>query len=149
MDSIIRGAVVYLVLLLVFRIAGRRTLQETTTFDLVLLLIISESIQQAMIDSDNSITNAVLVVIALVGLDVLLSIVKQRSPRLESLLDGHPVVVIRDGEIERKRLDKERVDEADILAAAREAHGLERLDQIKYAVIERSGQITIVPREQK
>ena len=73
MDSVIRGAVVYLFVLLIFRIAGKRALSEVTTFDLVLTLIISEAIQQALIDSDNSITNAFLILVTQVGLDVLFS----------------------------------------------------------------------------
>lgn len=146
MDSIFRGAFIYVFLLVVFRVAGKRTLTQATTFDFVLLLIISESIQQAMIDTDNSVINAVLIVITLVGLDITLSLWKQRSKRLEQIVDGCPLVIIEDGAVHRRRLQMERVDEEDILSAARELHGLERMEQIKYAVIERGGRITIIPR---
>ena len=146
MDSVIRGFAVYAFLLLVFRIAGKRTLNQITTFDVVLLLIISESIQQAMIDTDNSVTNAFLLVITLIGLDIALSVVKRRSTRLGRLLDGTPILVVEDGRMHRERMAKERIDEADILSAARELHGLERLDQIKHAVVEVSGRITVIPK---
>ena len=146
MDSVIRGLAVYFFLFLVFRVAGKRTLSQMTTFDFVLLLIISESIQQAMIDTDNSVTNAFLLVITLVGVDVALSVVKQRSRRIAGLLDPTPVVIIEDGRVLRDRLSKERIDEGEILSAAREQQGLERLDQIKYAVVEQSGHITVVPK---
>lgn len=144
MESITRGLVVYLFLLLVFRLAGKRSLSETSSFDLVLLLIISETIQQAMVDSDNSLTNAGLLVLTLVSADVFLSVIKQRSPLLDQWLEGVPVVVLKDGQLVKEHADSERVDEADILEAAREQRGLERLDQIKFAVLERGGKITVV-----
>ncbi|HET7584280.1 MAG TPA: YetF domain-containing protein [Gemmatimonadaceae bacterium] len=147
MDTMLRGAAIYVFLLIVFRVAGKRTLTQITTFDFVLLLIISEAVQQSLIATDNSLTNAVMLVLTLVGLDILLSLVKQRVPRLERLMEGAPVVIVEDGMLHRDRMAKERVDEADILAAARERQGLARLDQIAYAVVERSGGITIVPRK--
>jgi uncharacterized membrane protein YcaP (DUF421 family) len=146
MDSVIRAAAVYFLLLLVFRLAGNRSIGQITAFDFVLLLIISEAIQQAMITHDYSMTNAFLIVVTLVGLDIMMSLWKQRSERIEKILDGLPVVLIENGMTHPKTMKKERVDESDILAAARELHGLERLDQIKHAVVESSGGITIVPK---
>lgn len=146
MDTIIRGAVVYLFLLVLFRLSGQRALAQVTTFDFVLLLIISEASQQALIGNDNSMTHAALVVMTLVGLNVVLSVVKQRSKRIERILEDIPLLLVDDGQLLRKRMDKVRVDEEDILSAARQRQGLERLDQIKYAVLERSGDITIIAR---
>ena len=146
MDSVLRAAAVYFLLLLVFRLAGNRSIGQITAFDFVLLLIISEAIQQAMITDDYSITNAFLLVVTLVGLDIMMSLWKQRSERVEKILDGLPVLLIENGKKHSKTMKKERVDESDILAAARELHGLERLDQIKHAVVESSGGITIVPK---
>ena len=146
MDAVIRGAVVYLFLLVLFRLSGQRALAQITTFDFVLLLIISEASQQALIGNDNSMTHAALVVTTLVGLNILLSVIKQRSKRLEKILEDVPLVLVDDGKPLRERMDKVRVDEDDILEAARACQGLERLDQIKYAVLERSGDITIVPQ---
>ena len=147
MDSVLRGLLVYVFLLAIFRLAGKRTLSEATTFDLVLLLIISETTQQAMIDDDHSMTNGLLLILTLVGSSIVLSLLKQRVPALEKLLDGVPLVIIEDGKMHKDRMDKERVDEEDILEAARSLQGLERIDQIKYAVVERSGDISIVPKE--
>jgi uncharacterized membrane protein YcaP (DUF421 family) len=148
-DSIIRALVVYAFLLLIFRISGKRTLSQITTFDAVLVLIISESIQQALIDNDNSLTNAFLLVITLVGLDILMSVLKQRSPSVAKYLEGTPVVVIERGRPHRDRMEKERVDEAEILSSAREHEGLARLDEIDYAVVEQSGKITVVPKKSR
>jgi uncharacterized membrane protein YcaP (DUF421 family) len=147
MDAIVRAVVIYFFLLIVFRLAGKRTLSETTNFELVLLLIISEVTQEAMVDDDHSMTNAILLILTLVGTSVVLLMLKQRFPNLEKWLDGTSVVIIEDGKMHKDRMDKLRVDEEDILEAARGSQGLERLDQIKYAVVERSGQITIVPNK--
>jgi uncharacterized membrane protein YcaP (DUF421 family) len=146
MDSILRAVAIYAFLLVVLRVAGKRTLAQMTSFDFILIVIISEAVQQGLIDDDNSMTNAFLLVITLIGLDVALSLVKQRLPRVDQLLDGVPVIVLENGRPLRDRMAKARVDEADILHAARELQGLERLDQIKYAVLERSGGITIIPK---
>ena len=135
MESVLRGLVVYGFLLLIFRIAGKRTLSENTNFDLVLLLIISETTQQAMVDHDHSITNGFLLIMTLVGASIGLSLLKQRFPALEQWLEGTPLVIVEDGKVLRDRMDKTRVEEADILEAARSLQGLERLEQIKYAVV--------------
>lgn len=145
MDSIIRAAAVYLFLLVLFRLSGQRALAQITTFDFVLLLIISEAAQQALIGDDNSMTHGALLVLTLVGINIALSLIKQRFKGIERLLEDAPLVLVEDGRTLQDRMDKVRVDEGDILEAARERHGLERLEQIKYAVLERDGAISIVP----
>ena len=147
MDTIIRGVTVYLLLLLIFRIAGKRSLAQITTFDFVLTLIISETVQEAMVDSDRSLTNAFLLVVTLVGLSILMSLLKQRFNGLQHWLEDTPVVVMEEGRLHERRMDKERVDAADILEAGRSQEGLPRLDQIRYAVVEKNGTITVVPKE--
>ena len=146
MEAVFRAVSVYLFLLVVFRIAGKRTLSETTSFDLVLLLIISETTQQAMVDGDHSMTNAALLIVTLVGVDILLSFIKQWSPAADAWLDGLPLIIARQGKTIDDRMQRERVDEADIMEAAREKFGAESLEDIQYAVLERHGDITIIPR---
>lgn len=148
MDSVLRALVVYGFLLVVFRAAGKRSVAEITTFDFVLLLIISEAVQEALIDGDASMTNAFVLILTLVGADILISVLKQRWRGFDRIVDGSPLVVMADGELLHERMRKARVDEADILSAARATHGLERLDQIKFAVLERNGGISIVPKSQ-
>jgi uncharacterized membrane protein YcaP (DUF421 family) len=147
MDSVVRAAVVYLTLLLLFRIVGKRTLAETGAFDFVLLLIIAEATQQAMIDDDNSMTNAFLIIVTLLALNVGFSLLKQRLPLVDRLIDDVPVLIVVDGNLLKDRMDRARIDERDILQAARETQGLARLDQIQYAVLERDGGISVVPKE--
>jgi uncharacterized membrane protein YcaP (DUF421 family) len=146
MESVIRGFAVYMILLVLFRLSGRRTLSSMTSFDLVLTLIVSEAIQQALIDDDNSLTNGVLVVVTLVLCDIGMSLLKQRSQRVHKLVDGVPTIIVDNGRPLSEIMARARVDEADVLAAARELRGLSRMDQIQYAVLESSGTITIVPK---
>ncbi|HJU65441.1 MAG TPA: YetF domain-containing protein [Gemmatimonadaceae bacterium] len=145
MDSVVRALIVYLFLLVVFRLSGKRSLAEVTPFDAVLLLIISEAIQQALIDNDNSLTNALVIVVTLVGIDVALSLLKQHSRKANQILDGSPVIIVENGELHHERMSKERVDANDVLEAARSSHGLERMNQVKHAVLEANGNITVVP----
>jgi uncharacterized membrane protein YcaP (DUF421 family) len=146
MDSVLRGALVYVVLLVLFRIAGKRSLAEITSFDLVLLLIISEATQDALIDGDHSMTNAFLVIVTLIVLNVAFSLVSQRWKAFDKLTEGVPLVIAEEGRLLDDRMKKERVSEDEVLEAAREYHGLERLDQVKYAILERNGKITIIPK---
>ena len=101
MDSVIRGVAIYLALLVMTRLSGRRTLAQTTPFDFVLLLIIAETTQQALLGDDFSIVNAVVLMITLVTVDVILSFAKMRSTRLATWLDGTPTVLMSRGEVDR------------------------------------------------
>src|SRR5690606_39636474 len=147
MDSVIRGVAVYAVLLVVMRLAGRRTLSELTPFDFVLLLIIAETTQQALLGDDFSIVNSVVLIVTLCAIDILLSYAKQASPRVERVLDGVATVLISRGEPDQRALRRARVNLDDVMDAAREQHGLERLDQVKFAVLEVGGNISIIPAE--
>ena len=147
METVIRGAVVFIVLLVIIRLSGRRTLAQMTAFDLVLVLIVAETTQQALLGDDFSIANAVILIITLFTLDILMSYLKEHSPRAEKLLDGVPTVLISLGKPDARALKRARVDIEDVLESARSKHGVERLDQIKFAVHERGGDISIIPME--
>lgn len=148
MDAVLRAVFVYLFLLLMFRLSGRRTFSQMTSFDFVLLLIVSEATQNAMIGNDYSITNGMLVITTLVGLDVLFTNWKHRSNFIERWLDGLPTILVENGRPLEALMDRARVDREEILAVARETQGLERMDQIKFAVLEVSGGISIIPKGQ-
>ena len=146
MDALLRGAAVYIFLLLIFRAFGKRSLATITTFDFVMLLIIAETTQQALLGDDFSVTNAVLLITTLFCLDALFSWIKDRSPTFERLTESVPLVILENGQPLLDRMRRSRVDVTDILASARQTQGLERLDQIKYAVLEKGGGISIIPR---
>jgi uncharacterized membrane protein YcaP (DUF421 family) len=145
MDSVLRSLAIYFFLLLVFRLAGKRTLSETSNFELVVLLIISETIQQAMVDNDHSMTNAFLSIVTLLGASVAMSWLKQRFPALERWAEGTPMLLVENGRPNRSRMQAARIGDDEILAAARRSHGLERMDQIRHAVLEIDGGISIIP----
>jgi len=146
MDAVLSACAIYAALLVVLRIGGNRTLGQTTTFDFVMLLIIAETTQQALLGDDFSVTNALLLITTLVGLDIGFSLLKRRWPKLDRLVEGIPMVIVENGKPLLDRMHKARVDEEDVLAAARESQGLKRMDQIEYAVLERSGGISVVPK---
>ncbi|WP_028034479.1 DUF421 domain-containing protein [Chelativorans sp. J32] len=146
MDSVVRGIAVYFFLLIVIRLSGRRSLAEITAFDFVLLLIISETTQQAMLGDDFSLINAFLLILTLFVTDIALSYVKQWSPKTAVLVDGTPTVLISLGKADKEALRRTRVSLDEVMEAARQQHGLERLDQIKFAVLEIGGNISIIPR---
>ncbi len=145
MDSVLRAAAIYLVLMILFKIAGRRSLAELTTFDLVLLMVIGEATQQALLGDDFSLTNAFVVIATLITIDIGLSLIKQRSAWFSRLLDGGPTVVVEHGQVLGERLKRARIDESDILEAARSAQGIIEIQQIKFAILERNGKISIIP----
>jgi uncharacterized membrane protein YcaP (DUF421 family) len=147
MDAILRGASVYLILLVILRLSGRRTLGEMTSFDFVLLLIIAETTQQALLGDDFSVTNSLLLITTLVGIDIIISYLKTRFDTVDRIVDGLPMVIVEHGQPLQERLKKSRLDEHDVLAAARRLQGLERMEQIKYAVLETDGGISIIPME--
>src|SRR5687767_7801369 len=146
MEIILRALAMYVLLWLVFRVSGKRTLKDMTTFDFILLLIVSECTQQGLVGQDRSITGAFLAVGTLVAVDILLSLAKWRYKRVEKVLDNVPVILIERGRPHPDRMRKERVDEADILASARETHGIGRLDAIDYAILETNGMISVIPK---
>lgn len=148
MDAVLRTLAVYTVLMLVLRVTGKRSLSQITTFDFVLLLIISEATQQALLGDDFSVMAAVLVITTLIVADLALSQLKEWVPAIGPWVDDVPLVLVEQGKPIERHLRKSHVDVDDVLEAAREKQGLERMDQIKYAVLERTGSISIIPSEQ-
>ena len=146
MESVLRGAAVYGLLLVIFRLTGKRSLGQITTFDFILLLIISEAIQNGLVGASYSVTHALVLILTLVVIDMGLSFLKTRVPVLERWLEGTPLIIVQNGHALHDRLNRSGVDVSDVLRAARSTHGLERMDQIKYAVLERNGDISIIPR---
>ena len=114
MDSVLRAIAVY-AFLLVFRISGRRTLAQVTTFDFVLLLIIGEAAQQALVGDDFSVTNAFLVVTTLILADIAMSLAQERYPFIGGFVEGLAVVFAGDGQMIQQRMKGACVDEENFL----------------------------------
>lgn len=146
MDAVLRGLAIYLVLFLLLRVFGKRTLSEVTTFDFVLLLVVGEATQQALLGEDFSITHAAIVIAVLIGLDRASDYLAWRFTGFKRVAESMPLILVDNGKLLRDVMAKEHVSEDDILTSARTRHGLENLDQVKYAVMETSGGISIVPK---
>lgn len=147
MESIIiRSALIYFFVFLILRLSGKRTVGEMTTFDLVLLLIISEATQQALLDDDRSLTGGMMAIATLVFIDILVSLITGRFKTADHIVNSVPLILLQNGKPLTDRMSKERVSVEDVLEAARKLQGLERLDQIKYAILEKDGSISIIPK---
>lgn len=143
---ILRVVTIYGFLMVVFRVAGKRTVAEMTSFDLIVLLVIGDATQQGLIGDDFSVTTAIVAVSCLILIDVALGRIKDRWPRVDRVVDGVPLILIAKGEVLRGRMAREGVDLDDVLEAAREQHGLTNLEEVEYAVLERHGGISIIPK---
>lgn len=143
------SSAIYLLLLLIFRIAGRRTLAETTTFDLVLILIIGETTQQVMVGDDDTVPGAAIAIVTLVSLDMAIGYLKKRFRLFDFLLEGQPILLIREGKIQHAAMQAHSLDDEDLLEAARLSHGLGDVEEVRQATLERDGKISIVPWRDK
>lgn len=142
-----RAGLVYVFLLAVFRIAGRRTLAQVTTFDLILVLILGDATQQALVGEQGTTATAVVAVATLVLFDIGLSWAKQRWPTVDVVIDGLPIPLVTHGTPQSAQMAAEGVTDDDILTAARERQGLSHMDEVEFAVLEQSGGISIVPAQ--
>ena len=145
MESVLRAAAIYLFLLLVFRISGKRSLAQMTPFDLVLVLIIGEAASQGLTGDDFSVTTTIVLVTTLVFMEKGFAWLKQGSKRAEHWLEDLPTVVVENGKPLKEKMKREEVNEEDVMEAARKTHGLETMDEVKYAVLERGGTISVIP----
>jgi uncharacterized membrane protein YcaP (DUF421 family) len=145
-STVARAVIVYLLVLFVLRLGGKRTMSEMTTFDFAILLILAEALEPALVGEDSSLTNAALAVVTLVAVDVLLGLVKEKFPGIDRWLDDKPTVLVRDGMPIPDALTRSRVNIDDIMEAARHQHGLARFAEVRHAVLERTGGISVIPR---
>jgi uncharacterized membrane protein YcaP (DUF421 family) len=144
-DIVPRAAIAFLFIFLLTRIVGRRELSTMEPFDLILLVVLGDLVQQGVTQSDYSLTGLVLAAGTMALLTVLISYVSFRFPRVRPLLDGQPIVVIQDGKVLDANLRRERLTKAELALEAR-LQQIESLDQVSWAILETSGQISFVPK---
>ena len=145
MDLAIRATVLFLFVFLLTRIMGKRELSSLEPFDLILLIVIGDAIQQGLTQDDYSVTGALIVVGTFAMLQVLLSFLSYRFPRLRPAIDGEPIVVVQDGKPIEKNLKRERLTVAEVLVEARHQQ-IASMDDIAWAVLETSGKISVIPK---
>jgi uncharacterized membrane protein YcaP (DUF421 family) len=146
MDLVIRTVVIFLFILLLTRVMGRRELGQLEPFDLIVLVVIGDLVQQGVTQDDYSVTGAVLVVTTLGLMTVLLSYVNFRVARLRPILDGEPIVLVEDGRPIERNLRRERITHEELRSAAR-LQQIGSLDEVRFAVLETNGAISFIPRK--
>lgn len=146
MDLVLRATILYLFILFIMRVTGKRTLSELTAFDFVLLLLVAESTDNSIIGRDHALVSTIVVILTFVGLEIFLSFLKQRFPFLNKWLEGTPLIIVENGRLIKEHANNEKIDESDVLSAARRLHGIEKMDEIKYAILEKNGGLTIIPK---
>ncbi len=137
---------IYLIVLLGLRLSGKRQLGQMTPFDLVLLLLIANAVQNAMTGGDTSLVGGVLAALTLLVANAALSFASARLPRLRSAVEGEPSDLIRDGQVLEAGLHHEQITEDELLAALRE-HGIADASGVERATLEIDGSISVVPVE--
>ena len=143
MDIVLRATVVFAFLLFLTRIVGRRELSTLQPFDLILLIVIGDLVQQGITQSDQSVTGAILAAGTFGVLTVLVSYTSFRFPGLRPVIEGEPLVLLEDGKPIEPNLRRERITIAELAAAGRE-QGLDKLDHAQWAVLETGGKITFI-----
>ena len=146
MDLVLRALVAFLFVLLLTRVVGRRELSSLQPFDLILLVMIGDLVQQGVTQNDFSITGMLLVGSTIGLLAVFVSWTSFRFPRLRPVLDGEPVVVVQDGEPIQRNLNRNRLTLDELRAAARQEQ-IASLDDVQWAVLETSGRISFIPKD--
>lgn len=143
---VLRACIVYFILLLLIRASGKRTMGQFTPFDMLLVVLLGNAVQNALLGQDASVGGGLLLATTLLLLNWLVGLVSARSARMEALVEGVPVLLARDGKVYQDVLRRELISRADFDKAMRES-GVEDIDDIHLAVLETNGHITLVTRD--
>ena len=145
MDIVFRGIFVFFFLYVLMRMMGRRELSSLEPFDLILLIVLGDAVQQGLTQDDYSLTGAFLAIGTIAILQLAVSYANFRFPKLRPVLDGEPIVVVQDGKPIEKNLRRERVTIEDLAAAARQQN-IAKIDDVQWAVMETSGAISFIKK---
>jgi uncharacterized membrane protein YcaP (DUF421 family) len=142
----LRTAAIYLVALIGLRLAGKREIGQMTVFDLVVLLLIANAVQNAMVGPDTSLPGGVLAAVVLLVLNAVVARLRLRWPRLRRIIEGSPTLLVLHGEVLAGHLRREGLDQETLEAALRE-HGVAEVRDVEMAVLEIDGSISVVPAD--
>jgi uncharacterized membrane protein YcaP (DUF421 family) len=145
MDLVIRATIVFFFIFLVTRIAGRRELSALEPFDLILLVVLGDLVQQGITQSDQSVTGTLIVISTITLLSVVVSWVSFRSRKVRLITEGEPIVLVQDGEIIERNLRRERLTHGDLEEEARRQQ-IASLGDIRWAILEKEGTISVIPK---
>ncbi len=141
-ELILRAAIIYFFLLILLRVSGKRQVGQLSPFDLVLLLVLSNAVQNAINGGDNSVLGGVISAIALVSLNYLVGLATYRSKKVEALVEGRPEVLIHNGVLFTQVMDRQKLTHHELNAALRAA-GCACIQEVHFAILENDGQITV------
>lgn len=141
-EKVARTIAVYLVIAILLRVAGRRLLAQMNSLDLVVVLLLSNVVQNAIIGPDNSVLGAVIGAVVLIGFDLLLDLLTQRSRRMRHLLEGRPVQLVQDGTVDRVALARVGIRDRE-LALALSRQGIDKVAQVRAASLETAGDLLV------
>jgi uncharacterized membrane protein YcaP (DUF421 family) len=145
MDIVLRAAVVFFFIYLVTRVVGRRELSTLEPFDLILLIVTGDLVQQGVTQSDYSVTGSLTAISTMAALTVLVSYVSFKSKRMRSVLDGEPIVLVLNGKVLEGNLKRQRITHEELDAEIR-LQQVESVDDVKLAVLETAGNISVIPQ---
>jgi uncharacterized membrane protein YcaP (DUF421 family) len=144
-EFVLRGSVVYIFLLVLLRLTGKRQIGQLATFDLVLLLVLSNAVQNSMNGGDNSLVGGLISALTLVGLNYLVGLATSRSKRLEAFIEGRPEVLVHNGELYQHVLLRAQLTRRELDTAIRTA-GCASIKDVHVAILENNGSITVLPK---
>jgi uncharacterized membrane protein YcaP (DUF421 family) len=144
-ELVVRAVVVYGFLIALLRITGRRQVGQLAPFDLVLLLVLSNAVQNSMNGGDNSLVGGLISAAALVGLNHLVGIATHKSKKLEAAIEGHPQVLVHNGRVLEEILSAAQLTHHELNAALRQ-EGCGSVEEVHLAVLENNGRISVIPR---
>lgn len=144
LEKLLRPVIVYLVLVLLLRLFGKRELAQLNPFDLVVLLSLSNTVQNAIIGDDNSVSGGVIGAIGLLGINWIVVRILFRSPRLTRMLEGRAAVLVRDGQVDRKALERESLTHTELIEVIHR-QGFEHLHDVKRCELEPNGTFYVEP----
>ena len=145
-DVALRTAIVYLFLIVAIRISGKREVGQMSVLELIVVLIISDAVQNSMVGDNTSIWGGLVAVVVLLGLDFILRELSRRSRRLRVAVEGEPRLIVRGGRVLDRALREEGLDIHDLKSAVR-AHGVARIEDVDQAVLETDGTISVIAHQ--
>ena len=148
MVAVLRAWFFYFFLIFITRVVGRRPGKQLAPFEFVLVFFMGGLALTAMVGNEASLTNSLIEITAVAAAHALVTLVRMASPRLARLIDGTPLILLENHQWRKETLIRKRVQDDDVMAMAR-GQGLSTLDQIRKAVLERNGEITIIPQEKE
>jgi uncharacterized membrane protein YcaP (DUF421 family) len=145
MDIVLRAIVLYAFVIFVMRVTGRRELSSMTPFDLVLLIVLGDAIQQGLTQDDYSVTGAILAVATIATLQVLTSYLSYKSRRARKVFEGEPIVLVERGEIVERNMHRERMRTDEIVEEMRQQQ-IGSLDEVEWGILEANGSISFIKK---